>query len=138
MAAVLAGEVPVPGTGRGNVIARIQALANELAGAPAGLSEQINYVFDTAAADQVTDGERRRWAVRDLETLRAAGQALAQEEDASIATVMEALTYRVATRAPLADEPDDPRVAIMTLHSAKGLEADAIVIAGVADQTVLD
>jgi superfamily I DNA/RNA helicase len=32
--------------------------------------------------------------------------------------------------------PTEPRVRIMTLHSAKGLEGDAIVLAGIADQMI--
>ena len=48
---------------------------------------------------------------------------------------METLRYRITTRAPLrASEIQDPRVRIMTLHSAKGLEADNVVVAGMVAQ----
>lgn len=51
-------------------------------------------------------------------------------------SVLEQLAYRIATRAPLEPDADEPRVRIMTLHSAKGLEGDAIVLAGIADQMI--
>ena len=45
------------------------------------------------------------------------------------------MRYRIATRAELrGSEQEEPRVRIMTLHAAKGLEADNVVIAGVAEQ----
>jgi len=44
------------------------------------------------------------------------------------------LRYRISTRMPLTDDEVEPRIQIMTLHGAKGLEADAIVVAGLADQ----
>jgi superfamily I DNA/RNA helicase len=49
--------------------------------------------------------------------------------------VIGKLRYRIATRVPLSAEPP-ARVRIMTLHSAKGLESDAIIVAGLADQIV--
>src|SRR5262249_35040196 len=57
------------------------------------------------------------------------------EGDAHLAPLIAKLRYRIATRVPLSAEPE-ARVKIMTLHSAKGLEGDAIIVAGLADQIV--
>jgi DNA helicase-2/ATP-dependent DNA helicase PcrA len=104
--------------------------------APAGLVDQIEFVFNAELANALEDEEKRRWAAEDLRELRAAALALAEEEGATLSSLLGRLAYRIATRAPLSDAEDDPRVSIMTLHSAKGLEADAIVLAGLADQII--
>jgi superfamily I DNA/RNA helicase len=49
---------------------------------------------------------------------------------------MTGLRYRIATRAPLTDDEEAPRVQIMTLHSAKGLQGDNTVVDGLAEQIV--
>ena len=60
---------------------------------------------------------------------------LAQTDPPNLATVVARMRYRIATRSALrGSDQDEPRVRIMTLHAAKGLEADNVVIAGVADQ----
>ena len=104
---------------------------------PATLEEQIRYLFDPELAEAVPDAseEKEQWIRRDLEELRDAALAIVEEEgDAALATIIGKLRYRIATRAPLS--PELPaRVKIMTLHSAEGLEGDAI-LAGLADQIV--
>ena len=46
---------------------------------------------------------------------------------------MSRLRYQIATRVPLY-EPETPRETITTLHSAKVLQADSVIVAGLADQ----
>jgi superfamily I DNA/RNA helicase len=131
-----AGTIVPTGSGRANVVERSQRLIAESAEAPGALNDQIAYLFDPAFADGVEDEEKRRWAADDLNELRSAALEFAEEDDATLASVLRTLTYRIATRAPLSNEDDLPRVSIMTLHSAKGLEADSIVLAGLADQII--
>lgn len=131
-----AGALVPTGNGRGNIVERSQRLIALIAEAPGTLNDQIAYLFEPAFADALEDEERRRWAADDLRELRSAALEFAEEEDATLASVLRALTYRIATRAPLSNDEDPPRVSIMTLHSAKGLEADAIVLAGLADQII--
>ena len=60
---------------------------------------------------------------------------LAQTDAPNLSSVVARIRYRIATRSALrGSEQEDPRVRIMTLHAAKGLEADNVIIAGVADQ----
>jgi DNA helicase-2/ATP-dependent DNA helicase PcrA len=136
--AVAEGDVSPRGEGQQNIIARSRHLQELRAQAPTQVRDAIEFIFDPAHAIAIEDGEKRRWAERDLELLRRSGLALVEDavEEVSLQRVLEQLAYRIATRAPLAEEPDEPRVKIMTLHSAKGLEADAIVLAGIADQII--
>ena len=99
-------------------------------------SEAIELLFDENLADQELDEEKRNWLIQDMRELRNAAQKLLSGLDApDLAQVMASLRYRIATRAPLVETDEhEPRVRIMTLHSAKGLEAENVVIAGVADQ----
>jgi superfamily I DNA/RNA helicase len=137
-AGVLNGEIAPAGTGQGNVrrrFERLQAIRNE---APAVTAEAIDYIFDAGYAAQAESEEKRRWVEQDLESLRLTAHALLAggEEEMALAAVLEQLAYRIATRASLETDAEEPRVRIMTLHSAKGLEADAIVLAGGADQMI--
>ena len=50
--------------------------------------------------------------------------------------MIEDLRYKVGTRAPLIDDDNAPRVRVMTLHGAKGLEEETVVVAGLADEIV--
>ena len=54
----------------------------------------------------------------------------------NLQAVVEELRYKIATRLSLAHETEEPRVRIMTLHSAKGLEGETVVVAGLADQII--
>jgi superfamily I DNA/RNA helicase len=81
----------------------------------------------------IEDEEKRRWAISNLEELRDAPLELAEAEGATISSVLEAIASRIATRAPLIESDVEPRVSIMTLHSAKGARGRRIVLAGLAD-----
>lgn len=59
---------------------------------------------------------------------------LDEQDTADLSKVLSSIRYKIATRACLTFDNTDPRVRIMTLHSAKGLETDNVVIAGVAHQ----
>ena len=113
-----------------------QKRAAELIDRPLTPAEIIDLVFDEAVAKEEQDDEKRRWLVEDMRELHGASQELLSKLDApSLSGVMATLRYRIATRAPLkVSDDEEPRVRIMTLHSAKGLEADNVVVAGVADQ----
>ena len=131
--------VRLTGAGQANVRRRATRLLEELDGIPAGLEEQVRYLFDPERVAELpadaTD-EKRRWIRRDLEELRDAALAIIDEEDdTDLVSLIGKLRYRIATRAALSHEAP-ARVKIMTLHSAKGLEGDAIIVAGLADQIV--
>jgi DNA helicase II / ATP-dependent DNA helicase PcrA len=132
-------SIPLVGTGQDNIRQRAGLLLEELQNMPAALEKQIQYVFNPDTVDQLpadVKDEKRRWIRRDLEELRDAALTIAGEEhDATLAGIIATLRYRIATRAPLSKE-EPARVKIMTLHSAKGLEGDAIIVAGLADQIV--
>jgi DNA helicase II / ATP-dependent DNA helicase PcrA len=138
VAAVADGTLAPSGDGQGNVRRRIERLEEIRAEAPTTVAQAIDYIFDVACADQAEDEEKRRWIQQDAGALNLAAQAIVAEalEEVSLASVLDQLAYRIATRAPLEADADEPRVRIMTLHSAKGLEGDAIVLAGIADQMI--
>jgi hypothetical protein len=101
------------GEGQANVRRRLERLDAIRQEAPANADAAIDYIFDAASAAHIDDAEKRRWVERDLESLRLAahGVVATADEEVSLATVLEQLAYRIATRAPL--EPDDePRVRI--------------------------
>jgi superfamily I DNA/RNA helicase len=58
-----------------------------------------------------------------------------ETENDELGDVLDQLRYRIAMRIPLT-EPEAARVRIMTLHGAKGLEADVVILADVADQII--
>ena len=93
-------------------------------------------MFDEVLAEEESGNEKRRWLIDDLRELRSAAHELLSGQDLpDLSEVMATLRHRIATRSPLrASELQEPRVKIMTLHSAKGLEADNVVLLGVADQ----
>lgn len=131
-------SVETAGSGRSNVVARASEMVRLLdGGAPAGLSELIPWLFDPALVGEAEeDDEKKRWLESDLASLRDAALLLSQDPRATLSLIVDRLRYRIATRAPLVQDEHVPRVRIMTLHSAKGLQADNIVIAGVADQLI--
>ena len=132
---IASGEIDVSGAGKGHIQNRARR-AVELIERSLTPTEVIDLVFDEAVAEEEQDNEKRHWLVEDLRELHSASQELLSRQDApNLWSVMAALRYRIATRAPLKDsELQEPRVKIMTLHSAKGLEADNVIVAGVADQ----
>lgn len=134
--AVANGDVNLKGSGQADLERRARMGVDLLKQAEAvDPNEIIDRLFDPQAAEVVEDPDKRTQAETDLQLLRdAAKQLLEREED--LPGVASALRYRIATRAPLVDEEEEPRIRIMTLHSAKGLQADNIVLAGMADQMV--
>ena len=127
--------ITVSGTGRTHIKERARK-AIDLIDRCKSPTEIIDLVFNDSLAREEQDDEKRRWLVEDFRELRdAAHEMLARPDSPSLAKVAGAMRYRIATRAPLrVSDEQEPRVKIMTLHSAKGLEADNVVIAGVADQ----
>lgn len=98
--------------------------------------EIVDLLFNELHAKEESDDEKRKRLIKNLNDLRcAANELLSEQTQPNLAEVMTKLRYRITTRAPLlASESEEPRVKIMTLHSAKGLEADNVVILGIADQ----
>ena len=98
-------------------------------------NEIIDFVFNEASAEDETNLDKRRWLIDDLRELKIAAQEmLAMQNSPDLSKVIATLRYRIATRTPLRTEQHEPRVKIMTLHSAKGLEEDNVIISGLADQ----
>ena len=130
---IASGDIPVSGPGRSHVRERANR-AVELVQRNASPEEAVDEFFSESLAAAEPDEERRRWLAQDLLELRTAAHELLQG-GASLSRIVSTMRYRIATRAPLlSSKTEEPRVRIMTLHSAKGLEADNVVIAGVADQ----
>lgn len=132
---VASGEIPVSGSGRSHISTRARR-AVELIDRALTPEQVIGEFFDESLADGEPDQEKRGWLVQNLRELRAAArELLALQDKPDLAKAVATMRYLIATRAPLrTSDTDDPRVKIMTLHSAKGIEADNVVVAGVADQ----
>jgi DNA helicase-2/ATP-dependent DNA helicase PcrA len=128
-------ELKVLGQGQANLRMRAKK-AVEIIDRDMNGEETIEFLFNDALAKEEPDDEKRRWLTEDLRQLRdAAKEILDRQDSPNLARVVEILRYRIATRSPLSSaDSEEPRVRIMTLHSAKGLEADNVVIAGVANQ----
>ncbi|MFQ5641758.1 MAG: UvrD-helicase domain-containing protein [bacterium] len=100
------------------------------------LEDVIKAIFNPALAVAVPDSDKREKAKRDLGQLRDAALTLCEElNNSDLSNLLDRLRYRIAMRIPLAKE-SEARVRIMTLHGAKGLEADVVVVAGIADQII--
>ena len=130
-------ELKVLGQGQANLRMRAKK-AVEIIDRGMNEEETIEFLFNDALAEEEPDDEKRRWLTEDLRQLRNAAKEILERQDSpNLARVVEILRYRIATRSPLSStDAEEPRVRIMTLHSAKGLEADNVVITGVADQFV--
>ena len=130
-------ELKVLGQGQANLRMRAKK-AVEIIDRDMNEEETIEFLFNDALAEEEPDDEKRRWLTEDLRQLRNAAKEILERQDSpNLARVVEILRYRIATRSPLSStDAKEPRVRIMTLHSAKGLEADNVVITGVADQFV--
>ena len=130
-------ELEVLGQGQANLRMRAKK-AVEIIDRDMNEEETIEFLFNDALAEEEPDDEKRRWLTEDLRQLRNAAKEILERQDSpNLARVVEILRYRIATRSPLSStDAEEPRVRIMTLHSAKGLEADNVVITGVADQFV--
>ena len=141
------GTTAVAGVGQSHLRARAKMLQGHVDAGRAGELSVLDLVFDPAKAAQEEDPEKRRWVESDLKDLRDAARFVLRNmevfsshepssEPPSLAAVMDVLRYRIATRVPLQPDAEEPRVQIMTLHSAKGLECDNVVIAGASDEIV--
>ena len=136
--AIGSGAIDVRGQGQTNLRDRAKnavAFLAELAKQPDG-EDVIRAIFDPAAAEGITDEDNQAKAKRDLEQLCAAALSIHEEfGDYDLSKILDRLRYRIAMRIPLT-EASEARVRIMTLHGAKGLEADVVIVAGVADQII--
>lgn len=136
LVAIASGELPVSGSGSKHLRERARHARDLLGSLPEDLEKAIDVLFDPNAAAPIADEEVREQARLDLEELRASAQRLRERSaEPDLARILGRLRYRIAMRLPLT-EPEEARIRIMTLHGAKGLEADVVVVAGVADQII--
>ena len=128
-------EITVSGAGKEHIKKRAKK-AFELINRSLTAGQIIDLAFDERLAEGENDDEKRGWLIENLQELRAASHELLSEQDSpDLPKVIAILRYRIATRAPLqTSNSQEPLVKIMTLHSAKGLQSENVVIAGVADQ----
>jgi len=150
------GSVILAGEGKANIKKRADYYLEFKALAPADLQAAIEMLFDPALADtmpgrpaparetatartnrQRLEQEDRDHARGDLDLLRrAALQIMQNRRQPTLLDVIEDLRYKIGTRAPLIDDDNVPRVRVMTLHGAKGLEEETVVVAGLSDEIV--
>lgn len=132
---ISAGEIRVTGKGQNNIKKRAKS-ATEMIERRMTPKDAVDSLFNESLAKEENDDEKCRWLTNDLRELRAAAhEILARQDSPTLAEVVDIMRYRIATRSPVQKNiQEEPRVRIMTLHSAKGLEADNVVIAGVIDQ----
>lgn len=131
---IASGDINVSRAGQNHVKKRAQKAITLI---EQGLDprEVIDLIFCPASAELETDPEKQRWLDNDLRELRDAARTLfAAQDTPNLGKILNSMRYKIATRAPLTSDREEPRVRIMTLHSAKGLEADNVIVAGVADQ----
>jgi superfamily I DNA/RNA helicase len=135
--AIARGDVKPKGPGRTHLVARAAQVYEYLQNCSKDHAEAIGSLFDPSLASKISDEGKRRKATRDLEHLRDSALLLAREskEGTDLKSILEKLRYRIATRIPLT-EAESARVRIMTLHGAKGLEADVVIVAGTADEII--
>ncbi len=157
MERIAEGAATPHGSGRDNIRRRAESFLEAKRQLPLGdLEPLLNRLFDPALATTMPrrpipknesaedrekrdrlDREDRDKAEGDLDLLRRASLQLARTiEDPTFAKVMEQLRYRIGTLAPLLDDEGVPRVRIMTLHGAKGLEENSVIISGLADEII--
>ena len=134
--AIAHGELRVSGAGSRHLRTCAESAVKFFKDLPEKTEEVIDALFDPTLAATVEDEGKREKAKRDLEHLQESAKAVAKKlEEDELGNVLEHLRYRIAMRIPLVD-PEEARVRIMTLHGAKGLEADAVIVAGMADQII--
>lgn len=134
--AITDGEIQVSGSGSDHLRTRAKKALGFFDGLSEDVTEVIDGLFDPDLADAIEDQEKREKARRDLEHLRDSGKELgATTGKEALGKILDQLRYRIAMRIPLT-EPKEARVRIMTFHGAKGLEADVVIVAGVADQII--
>ena len=134
---IAGNDLQIHGNGSQNVHQRAKRGVELLAqlGDP---HELVNLLFSEPLRDPSDTDEQHQWLVNDFETLRlAAHDCLRAGSAPTLKDVVAELRYRIATRTALIEQEAQPaRVKIMTLHSAKGLEAPNVIIAGAADQII--
>lgn len=136
--AIARDDLEVKGQGRRNLRDRAKnALAFLAALTKYGEGcDVIRMIFDPSVAGTLADADMQEKATKDLEQLRDAALVIHEEiGEYELAKILDRLRYRIAMRIPLT-ETQEARVRIMTLHGAKGLEADVVIVAGVADQII--
>jgi hypothetical protein len=149
-------SIAVAGNGSTNVKTRAARYLADKAAMPADLVPILERIFDPAFVDgmpgrhvpagetaaersarQRLEKEDKEKARGDLDLLRRSAVALAAEiKEPTLLKVVETLRYRIGTHAPLLDEESEPRVRIMTLHGAKGLEEETVIVCGLADEII--
>lgn len=134
--AIKSGELTPRGLGQLNVQLRAARFDELQKNKPEGLMPLVKFLFDPDLAQQISTEEARLEAEASLADLHAASAVMIDEGASSLAAIIETLRYRIATRTALVLTEKEPRVKIMTLHSAKGLEADTVVMLGLADQII--
>lgn len=129
-------NLEVRNSGRSNIITRAKLLVSASESAPAPLAELVDWLFNPMLSDNIENDEDRKKAHRNLEELqRASHQATSTLGGERFRDVIDLLRYRIATQVPLGDQTP-PRVRITTLHSAKGLQSDRVIVAGLSDQII--
>ncbi len=124
------GSVKISGTGKANLLSRAKMFTQIQAQMPADLEEQVMVLFDPNLVTSSTDDESSRWVRHDLETLQTLSLRMIRSVSAAnLSAIVDSLRYRIGTNLPIENEADT-RVRIMTLHSAKGLQSDNVIIAG--------
>ena len=134
--AIVRGDVVPRGQGQKNVKTRASQLLDLWNRNWPDVNALIDFLFDPQLVPDTGDTDKAEKLRADLAELREAGREIVQEaKKSSLVDVVDHLRYRVATRMPLVENTES-RVEIMTLHGAKGLQADTVIIAGLADQTM--
>lgn len=134
---IAGNNLKVTGAGSTHIKNRAEKFIQLYDSMPDQIEDQIKVLFDPSIADTIQDEEKQAQVSDDLSLLREALlNYLRREPSAHLSDLMDNLRYRIATRTPLADDDSSCRVRIMTLHSAKGLEADVIIVAGSSDQII--
>ncbi len=134
--AIASGQLKISGTGSSHVKSRAKKVLDFLGANSRSQTELLGALFDPNLAAALQDDEVKEKARRDLDHLRDSAISIGAEMIGSdIGRILDQLRYRIAMRIPLS-EPKEARVHIMTCHGAKGLEADVVIIAGVADQII--
>lgn len=156
LAGIADGSVLVRGSGTDNIKQRAARYLADKAAMPVDLSRNLEMMFDPALADtmpgrhvpanentperrarQRLEQQDKEKAKGDLDLLRRSAVALAaQIEEPTLGMIVEQMRYRIGTRAPLLEEENEPRVRIMTLHGAKGLEEDCVIVCGLANEII--
>ena len=129
-------EIIVKGNGEKNIRLRAKQ-AIELIEKDLEPEEVVSMLFNPEKSALEKDKEKSDWlAVNLIKFQRAAKEILSTQETKDLKVMLETLRYRIATRLPLNEVSEKARVKIMTLHSAKGLDAQNVIIASVADQLI--